>query len=254
MYQRYSELGKAISRRRQELRRKGWDQIKEAYHSAMPVLEIDKQIDAMMGVGSGEVAAAELEDDWTPPAPSFWCQEHERVADALFGPTAEMLTGKEALSRRIQVISDLVTLCELREPSRRGPKMDKIDWSQFEEPIDLDDLEGSTSRSTDEAKSEDSSQTDELAFPTAQCIFCAGDVTLRTFHPRTKQRPDSLRRHVENQHLLLFSRTDPVSCPHRVCSDTGVPPFLNREVWLNHAAIAHQYDLKIQLHRLASIL
>jgi hypothetical protein len=35
---------------------------------------------------------------------------------------AEMLTGKEALSRRIQVISDLVALCGLREPSRRGPK------------------------------------------------------------------------------------------------------------------------------------
>jgi hypothetical protein len=34
--------------------------------------------------------------------------------------------------------------------------MDKIDWSQFEELIDLDDLEGSTSSSTDEAKSEDS--------------------------------------------------------------------------------------------------
>jgi hypothetical protein len=29
----------------------------------MPVLEIDKQINAMMGVGSGDVAAAELEDD-----------------------------------------------------------------------------------------------------------------------------------------------------------------------------------------------
>ena len=131
--------------------------------------------------------------------------------------------------------------------------MDKIDWSQFEEPIDLDDLEGSTTRSTDEVKLSDSSQTDELAFPTDQCIFCAGDVTLRTFHPRTKQRPDSLRRHVKNQHLL-FSRTDPVSCPYRVCSDTGVPPFRNREVWLNHVTIAHQYDLKIQLHQLASIL
>jgi hypothetical protein len=29
----------------------------------MPVLEVDKQIDAMMGVDSGDVAAAELEDD-----------------------------------------------------------------------------------------------------------------------------------------------------------------------------------------------
>jgi hypothetical protein len=136
---------------------------------------------------------------------------------------------KEALSRRIQVISGLVALYGLREPSRCGPKMDNIDWSQFEEPVNLDGLEGNTSRSTDEPKSEDSSQTDELTFPTDQCIFCVGDVTLRTFHPRTKQRPDSLRRHVENQHLLLFSQTDRVSCPHRVCSDTGVPPFLNQE-------------------------
>ena len=55
MYWRHNELGKVISRRRQELRRKGWDQVKEAYHSAMPVLEIDKQIDAMMGVDSGDV-------------------------------------------------------------------------------------------------------------------------------------------------------------------------------------------------------
>jgi len=36
MHQRHSELSKAISRRRQELRRKGWDQFKEEYHSAMP--------------------------------------------------------------------------------------------------------------------------------------------------------------------------------------------------------------------------
>jgi hypothetical protein len=76
--------------------------------------------------------------------------------------------------------------------------MDKIDWSQFEEPIDFNGLEGNTTRSTDEAKSEDSSQADKLAFPTDLCIFCAGDVTLHIFHPRTKQRPDPLRRHVEN--------------------------------------------------------
>ena len=141
IHRRHSELGKAISRRRVELRRKGWDEVKKAYHRAMPVLEIDKQIDAMMGVELGNVADAKLEDDWTPPVPSFWCQEHERVADAFFGPTAETLTGTEALSRRIQIINDLVALCGLRESSRRGPKMDKIDWSQFEEPIDLNDLE-----------------------------------------------------------------------------------------------------------------
>jgi len=57
----------------EELRREGWDKVKEAYHKAMPILEIDKQINTMMGVESGDVAAAELEDDWTPPTPSFSC-------------------------------------------------------------------------------------------------------------------------------------------------------------------------------------
>jgi Protein of unknown function (DUF3435) len=246
MYQRHKDLGKAITRRRQELRRLGWAKVKQAYHSAMPVLEIDRQIDAMLGVESGDVACVEFEDDWTPPMPSFWCQEHKRVADAFFGPTAETLTGDEALSQRIQVINDLVALSEMRQPSERGPK---VDWSKFEEQIRLDD----TDRSTDEAKSEGSSQTNNLAFPNDQCIFCAGDVTLRTFHPRAKkQRPDSLRRHVANQHLSRFAKTDPVSCPHRVCRETGVDPFPNREVWLNHAATVHQYELNIQLHRLSS--
>jgi Protein of unknown function (DUF3435) len=117
IHRRHSELGKAISRRRVELRRKGWDEVKKAYHRAMLVLEIDKQIDAMMGVESGNVADAKLEDDWTPPVPSFWCQEHERVADAFFGPTAETLTGTEALSRRIQIINDLVALQRSRNQS-----------------------------------------------------------------------------------------------------------------------------------------
>jgi hypothetical protein len=67
----------------------------------MPVLEIDKQIDAMMGVKSGDLADVEFEDDWKPPVPSFVFQEHERIAEAFFKAAAETLTGAEALSRRI---------------------------------------------------------------------------------------------------------------------------------------------------------
>ena len=250
LHRQHGELGKEIQRRRQELLRQGWDRVKTAYHKAMPVLEIDKQIDAMLGAELGDAATSESEGDWKPPAPSFSCQQHERIADAFFGPAAETLQGTEALLRRIRVINNLVALCGLRDPPRRGPK---LNWSKFEEPVDLNDDEGgitATSCSIDEAKSEVSSQTDELAFPIDQCIFCAGDVTLRTYYPRAKQRPDSLRRHFENQHLLQFSRADPVSCPHRICRETGVSPFLNREVWLSHAARVHGYDLNIKLHRL----
>jgi hypothetical protein len=139
--------------------------------------------------------------------------------------------GKEVLSRRIQVISDLVALCGLREPSRRGPKMDKIDRSQFEEPIDLDDLGGSsTNRSTDEAKSSDSSHTDELAFPTDQYIFCTGDVTLCAFIRERNSEPTHSG--VMWRISISFYSPGQTLCPVviAICSDTGVPPFLNREV------------------------
>ena len=190
----------------------------------------------------------EFEDEWTPPAPSFWCPEHERVADAFFGPTAETLTGKDALSRRIQVINDLVTLCGLREPSKRGPKMD---WSKFEEEIDLDGVDTTTiETSSDDAKTDDSSLVDDLTFPTDKCIFCAGDDTLRTFHPRAKQPRDALRRHVENQHLSRFPATERVNCPHEACKKNGLDPLPNRVAWLNHAVVVHKYDLNVQLGRL----
>ena len=107
IYQHFSELGKAINRRRQELRRKGKAQVRKTYFDAIPATELDKQIDAMIGVESSNLDDVEFKNDWTPSTPSFCFPEHERTADAFFGPTVETLTGDEALSRRIQVIHDL---------------------------------------------------------------------------------------------------------------------------------------------------
>ena len=86
MHRQHAELGKAITRRRQELRRMGWDQVKKTYHCEMPIMEIDKQIDAMLGLESDSLKVPEPEDDWTPPIPTFGCKEHERVADAFLAP------------------------------------------------------------------------------------------------------------------------------------------------------------------------
>jgi hypothetical protein len=142
----------------------------------MPVSEIDRQLDTMLGVEVNEAIPEEDEAEWTPPMPSFWYQEHERVADAFFGPTAETLTGTEALSRRIQVINDLVALCELRQPSGREQR---TDWSRFEEDIDLDGADSATVESTDDTASGGSLHTADLIFPADQCMFCTFDKTLR---------------------------------------------------------------------------
>jgi hypothetical protein len=209
-------------------------------------VEINKQIDAIQGVESANAALPKLENDWTPPALRFWCKEHERIADAFFGLTAETLTGAEALSRRIQVVNNLAVLCELREPPKRGPK---LDWSRYNKDIDLEGTDISTTNSSDNVTSEDASHVADLCFPSNRCMFCVGDTSLRTFLPRLKQRPDALRRHFENQHLSRL--IEHVDCPHPVCKEQGIKLFPNREVWLNHAAMVHKYDLKIQLSRLS---
>ena len=56
--------------------------------------------------------------------------ERARLADAFFGPDAESVDGERALTRRIQVITDLAALCELRESSRRGKS---FNWNKGEE-------------------------------------------------------------------------------------------------------------------------
>jgi hypothetical protein len=86
----------------------------------MPVDEVDKQIDQMLCQDSGATSPGSCEDEWQPLKPTFSSAEHERIAEAFFGPDAETLTGEEALSRRTKVIGDLVTLCDLQgTPSSR---------------------------------------------------------------------------------------------------------------------------------------
>lgn len=64
-----------------------------------------------------------------------------------------------------------------------GLHADQRYWSKVENGTTLDDTESRITGSTDEAKSEGSSQTDGYAFPSDQCVFCAGDVSLCTSHP-----------------------------------------------------------------------
>jgi hypothetical protein len=46
--------------------------------------------------------------------------ERVRIADAFFGPDAELTNGEKTLIRRIQVVSDLAALYKIRQQYRRG--------------------------------------------------------------------------------------------------------------------------------------
>jgi hypothetical protein len=53
-----------------------------------------------------------------------------RIADAFFGPEAELIASEKTLARRIQTVSDMAAFCDLREQSRRGKL---FNWNKVKE-------------------------------------------------------------------------------------------------------------------------
>jgi hypothetical protein len=90
----------------------------------MPVAEIDKQIDQLLGE-SPDIHSVDVTEEWNPPIPEYLFVERARIADAFFGPDAE----EKTLTRRIQVVSDLAALCKMRQQYRRG-KPTGIKWTR----------------------------------------------------------------------------------------------------------------------------
>jgi hypothetical protein len=80
----------------------------------MPVAEIDKQIDQLLGE-SPDIHLVDVTEEWNPPIPEYPFVERARIADVFFGPDAESTDGEKTLSRRIQVVSDLAALCKMRQ-------------------------------------------------------------------------------------------------------------------------------------------
>jgi hypothetical protein len=85
----------------------------------MPGAEIDKQIDQLLGK-SPDINSEDMTEEWNPFIPKYLFIERARIADAFFGPNAELIDGKKTFTRRSQVVGDLAALYKLRQPSRRG--------------------------------------------------------------------------------------------------------------------------------------
>ena len=246
IYKRRQELTKKIARRRDELSTKAWQKVRMSHYESGPALEIARQINLLLGV-KPEEETTDPEREWLPPAPVYSSDEHERVGQEFFGSKVDGVPRAEEHTQRVQVIEDLIVLSGLREPPKRGPR---IQWAKLDPPLDPGQADDLVPHGDESVKAEEVSPAPKLLFANDQCMFCAGDITLRTFCPRAKQRPDALRRHLENQHLSRFSPTDSVTCPHPACQADNAQPLQNRAAWLNHAAKAHSYDLKVQLSRL----
>jgi hypothetical protein len=65
-----------------------------------------------------------------PPVPEYTFIERAWIADAFFGPNAELTDGQRSLARRIQAVSDIAAFYKLREASCRGKP---FKWNKVEE-------------------------------------------------------------------------------------------------------------------------
>ena len=103
-------------------------QTRQDYFETMPVAEIDKQIDHLLGE-SPDIHLTEVIEEWNPPIPEYPFVERARIADAFFGPDAD---GEKTLTRRIQVVNDLAALCKMRQQCRRGKP---FNWNKVDETV-----------------------------------------------------------------------------------------------------------------------
>ena len=203
---------------RRTLRQTTKQRIREEYYNTMPTAEVDKQIDQLLSNPDGYRSDSE-EEDVIPPIPEYVFEERARIVNAFYGPEAETLEGEEALARRIQVTKDMVALCRLSEPSRRGkwPSSTMKDDSNDEPKQEVDSNPG----------------LDEMSCPTNICIVCQ----------RKFPRIDSVRRHLINQHLNRLAEGTSLHCTQQKCNNEKA--FTKVRCFLWHAAMVHRYNLKI---------
>jgi Protein of unknown function (DUF3435) len=229
-YREHEAAVKKLARVRAVHRRERKAGFRQDYFEIMPVLEIDKQIDQLLGeTADTNLSDESTDDEWNPPTPDYPFVERERIADAFFGPDAESTDGEKTLTRRIQVVSDLAALCEMRQQCRRGKP---FNWNKVDETahdtITHEDNDIKPSPPSPSALPRPSSD---------QCPFCFFEDSLPPAdRMRRYARIDSLRRHVLRIHLNLASRHDyglrglpqppsdtftedgPIICPEPACS------------------------------------
>jgi hypothetical protein len=253
-YREHEAVVKELTRVRSVHRRERKVEFREAYFNTMPGVEIDKQIDQLLGKSSDVDSAADVTDTWEPPVPEYPFVQRARITDAFFGPEAENLT----LDRRIEAICDLVELCNLREQPRRGKP---FNWNKVEETAN-NTAPPQEEKDPEAIKPSPPSPLTAPPSPLAsprpcldQCPFCFFEDHLsQVDRERRYSRKDSLRRYVLRVHLNQASRHDyglrglskphsdtptedgPIICPVPACGGLVLEGHMQ---YMNHSARVH---------------
>ena len=242
LYQRHEAVSREMTKLRKVLATDTRETARKDYFRNAPVLEIDRQIKLLIGEPDVEKCGADSSDDedWELPTPKYLFPERARLVENFYGPQAENFEEHKLLARRIQVTKDMVALLGLCEPSRRG---NRVDW-KFDDEID---------ELPDQPEETLPPEEDNMKCPTDICIICYGisrrSVSNPPPHRFPSNRPDSLRRHLVDSHLLHAN--DGISCNWEACRN--LPRFAKITEFLAHAKTKHKYDIKIKLCHLPAI-
>ena len=88
-FQEHEAAVKELVRVRAIHRREKKIEFREDYFDTMPGIEIDKQIDQLLGETADTNSSDESAEEWMPPVPEYPFIERVRIADPFFGPVAE---------------------------------------------------------------------------------------------------------------------------------------------------------------------
>lgn len=118
--QRHTEVVKELAKVRAIYRQEAYTNAKENYHDTIPTIKLEKQISQLKQKLDFDPSDREDDTDEERESliPHYAIEERAWIADAFWGPEAEIMTRAATHAREIQVIQDLAALCERREPSR----------------------------------------------------------------------------------------------------------------------------------------
>jgi len=165
-----------------------------------------------------------------PKTPHFRFSEREQLVKALF-PSKLPISYQEKVESSCEIIRLYESLCHRRENRRVQHQMSDAD-SDIQEVADSETLLNVKPCFPDMEPG-----IYPLRCPGTQCLFCLGNEALDA-RTRTKSfaRPSTMSRHVDEQHLKYLNQ--PFTCPHPMCSTTGVR-LENHDLFKCHALEIH---------------
>lgn len=250
-HERYTIAQRKLNSLKNKLRDELLERAINDFHETVHVAEVDRQ---MLGILPDEVL--------TPSDIEYELEERATAVRLLFQPVEDLDVFRLA-DLRVQLVQALTQLCHRQESPRQfktstlsilrqksnggvqapNPPFQEIDMIMSTEDMITNDQRASTisviDPSTNPTRTLASTQ-NLLDTTDYYCAFCKWEDSEAGPGKRNHiYRPDSLRRHVRNQHFVRMATFEGFHCPYQGCPAflAGVPHFMA------HAKRSHHHSL-----------